>query len=205
MFASLSFVCLRFHSRLGRGFFCPSALPDLSLHPGSPLRRGSELAYLEWCSASHFHSREYSRQKQRPALLSDPPTSALGKWRSKAPSLSVGLFTMPHIRHGGAVEAHRLHPLMLSVEEAHKGPWWRGSLVRGPSAVVNLTQPRAEPPPRSANGALIAPTTSWVGRNVAGSRALGGWGRRGNEAQEALSICFPARGQMSPNESPIPS
>lgn len=107
----------------------------------------------------------------RPALLSDPPTSAFGRWGSKAPSLSVGLFTMPQIHHGGAIEAHRLHPLTLSVEEPHKG-----SLVRGPSAVVNLTQPRAEPPPRSANGALIARTTSWVGRNVAGSQGDGAGG-----------------------------
>lgn len=58
----------------------------------------------------------------RRALRSDPPTSVLGRWGSKVPSLSVGLFAMPQIHHGGAIGAHRQHPLPLSVEEAHKGP-----------------------------------------------------------------------------------
>lgn len=70
--------------------------------------------------------------------------------------------------------------------------------MRGPSAVVNLTQPRAEPPPRSANGALIARTASWMGRNVAGSRASGGWGRARERGARSTLHLFPGSGTNEP-------
>lgn len=89
---------------------------------------------------------------------------------------------MAQIHHGGS---HRSSsPASINVlrgRASQRGRGEEGHQCVGPSAVVNLTQPRAHPPPRSANGALTARTASWVGRNVAGRCASGRgeWGRGG--------------------------
>ena len=104
-----------------------------------------------------------------------PPTSKFGWQASEIPGLSVELFTMPQIHHRGAIGAHCVPPLTVSMVDPDKGPAWRGSLVRGPLLIINLVQSRAETPLSSTNDALIAGTTSWVGRRVSMNVGECGW------------------------------
>lgn len=57
-----------------------------------------------------------------------------------------------------------MHPLTVSMAEPYKGASLKRVTGAWAPAIINLVQSRAEPPLCSTNGALIAGTTSWVGR-----------------------------------------
>lgn len=105
---------------------------------------------------------------------------------------------MAQIHHGGG------HPgsSRASINAICGGAPQRaiGKRVTGawaPSA-VNLTQSRAQPPPRRANGALIARTTSWVGRNVGCRRAVGGGAPQREPGTQSIIHVLPSSATNEP-------
>lgn len=91
--------------------------------------------------------------------------------------------------------------LCASINCIYGGTLQRASLKRVTGAwapaIINLVQSRAEPPLCSTNGALIAGTTSWVGRR--GVCVVGVGGLRADGVYKALLTCFQAPRPMSPN------
>lgn len=113
---------------------------------------------------------------------------------------------MPQIHHRGAIEAHCVHPLTVSMAEPYKGASLKRVTGAWAPAIINLEQSGTEPPLRSTNGTLIAGTTPWVGRRGACVSVCGWcWGtgafamRTGWGGYKALLICFRAPRPMSPN------